>query len=359
MSDRLRLTNAALLSMLLHAAAISLIGLVRQVGPSAPVLPALVDVDVITLPAPAPAAPVSPPAAPPVVTAPAPEPPAPALPKAQIVSPPDAGKEEPPKETRFLSDRDVTVERQTIRRGEGSADQTAEAPKARVEAKASRGGAAKRQTEPSTAGAPPAPPPQVGAIPGLEELLPKAGQLAREGYGETGESGDTATTESEKPERRDVLRFADAGRPGRRGTLDFIPDVQEGDITLLNTKAERFAPFVRRVAQRVFQTQVISLRRDLPHAAISAQESVTVEAIMNRRGNLVSVQITDRSSTASTGLDRHLQRACHQAFFDLNPPAGAEAADGNIHFLFRTQIEVFVAPNGLVGYGGLLTAGLL
>ena len=356
MSDRLRLTNALLLSMLLHVAALSLIGLVRQVGPSAPVLPALLDVDVLTLPPPAPAVPAPPPA-PPAVAPPAPAPPPPVLPKAQIVSPPEAGKEAPPKDTRFLSDRDVTVEQQTVRRGEGGTEAAPEPPKARAEARANRSATTKRESEPPQAGGAVASPPRLAAVPGLDELLPTAGQLAREGYGEPVED-DAPAVENDQTERRDVLRFADAGRAGRRGTLDFIPDVREGDITLLNTKAERFAPFVRRVAQRVFQTQVISLRRDLPRAAVSAQESVTVEAIMNRRGNLVSVQITDRSATNSTALDRHLQRACHQAFFDLNPPAGAEAADGNIHFLFRTQIEVFIAPNG-VSYGGLLMAGLL
>ena len=41
-----------------------------------------------------------------------------------------------------------------------------------------------------------------------------------------------------------------------------------GDITLLNTKAELFAPFVRRVALRVFQNLLISLRRELQRLGV-------------------------------------------------------------------------------------------
>lgn len=365
MSDGARLTNALLLSLLLHALALSLIGLARQAGPSRPLLPALLDVDVVSLPpsAPAPAAP-APPAPPPSASEPAQEPPAPVLPDAQIVSPPEAGQHESPKQTRFLSDRDVTVERQTVKRGESGSDQPPALPQSSQAPPASRRGPAPHAAEPIAAGVRSAPP-RAGTAPGLDQLLPKAGQLAREGYGTaTAEHEGTPETEADRTTRRDMLKYADArpaglGALGTRGTLDFLPDVREGDITLLNTKAEQFAPFVRRVAQRVFQTQVISLRRDLSHAAVSTRESVTVEALMDRRGNFLSLRITDRSPTGSTGIDRHLQRACHQAFFDLNPPAGAEAADGNIHFLFRTQVEVFVAPNGVASYGALLTAGLL
>lgn len=349
----LRLSNALLLSLLLHAGVIALLGLSRQPY-SARQLDAFLDVDVVSLP---------PPAAPqpPRALAPekAPEPaPARRLPDAQIVVPPDAGQEEPPKETRLLSDRDNTVEQQMVRRGDPDAGFEAPRPEA-SQPPARRARAAKAPGRPETTATSPAAPPAM-AVPGLDALLPSASQLAREGYG--GSGSEEASEESSLPlqERRDMLRYADAGRAaaGRRGTFDFLPDVREGDVTLLNTKAEMFAPFVRRVAQRVFQNQIISLRRELSRVASSAQEAVSVEAIMNRRGQLVSVRVTEQSTTSTASLDRHLLRACQQAFFDLNPPLDAVSADGNIHFIFRTEVQIVAGPAG-ASYGALLMAGLL
>ena len=39
---------------------------------------------------------------------------------------------------------------------------------------------------------------------------------------------------------------------GNSGSTDYLPNLPDGDITLLNTKADHFAVFVRRVAARVF-----------------------------------------------------------------------------------------------------------
>jgi len=141
--------------------------------------------------------------------------------------------------------------------------------------------------------------------------------------------------------------------------LDFIPDVREGDITLLNTKAEMFAPFVRRVALRVFQHQAILLRRELRGAYQGGRESVTLEAVMTGRGDLVSLEVKDHVAAVSLGADRNLRRACAEGFFDHNPPPGAEAADGRIHFLFRTDVAIYPGPNGHARGGIIFQAGLL
>ncbi|MFN8642551.1 MAG: hypothetical protein U0802_13190 [Candidatus Binatia bacterium] len=84
------------------------------------------------------------------------------------------------------------------------------------------------------------------------------------------------------------------------GTLDYLPDVREGDITLLNTKAEMFAPFVRRVAVRVFQNFWISLKKDLT-APLLADEQVEAEAVMDPRGEMINFTITRRSPRMTLG----------------------------------------------------------
>ena len=353
----LRLSNAFVLSLLLHAIAFLLLALSRQLGGVTHSPQRLLDVDLVNFPPPAPRVPAKPQVVPKPAAEAAPQP---ALPKSQIVAPPDSGKAEPPKETRLLSDRDNTVEKEMVHRGEPEAgpaaapqpDRAPPPPKqARVAKAPPHDAMPSKSSEPS----------RLAKGPGLDELLPSAGQLVREGYAGAGADNSPAETSAPETERRDVLRYADALGPsgGKRGTLDFLPDVHEGDVTLLNTKADLFAPFVRRVAQRVFQNQIISLRRNLSHSGVSGQEAASVEAVMNRRGNLVSVRVTDQSATSATSIDRHLVHACQQAFFDLNPPPGAEAADGNIHFIFRTEVQVVGSPTGMVSYGALLMAGLL
>jgi hypothetical protein len=276
------------------------------------------------------------------------------LPERQIVSPPDEGTHEPPKATRFLSDRDNTVKEEMVRRGQpesGSRQAPARPPEAAAREKRSRAEVAR----PASRDAAPA---HVARVPGLDQLLPSASQMAREGFVDPSEARGA---DDDRKVERDVMRYADAFVPsgGRRGTMDFLPDVREGDVTLLNTKAELFAPFVRRVAQRVFQSQIITLRRDVPRVGVTTMEAAAVEAIMSRRGELVAVRVTEQSATSTISLDRHLQRACQQAFFDFNPPPGAESSDGNIHFVFRTEVQVVATPQGMRNYGAILMAGLM
>lgn len=304
-------------------------------------------------PQPVPQAPESEPAE--VEPAPEPEPakqpPAQAipLPEQQIVSPPDAGEEvPPPPDTRLLSDRDNTVAEQMVRRGEPAQREGDEAAEPEPPAPAA---AAKNEGDDGGNQ-------RLAALPNLDRLLPNALQLAEEGYGEA--PGKQAAEEEAKEERR-PRRFDNVWLPTSKdiGTLDYLPDVREGDITLLNTKAELFAPFVRRVAVRVFQNLLILLRRELPNLAGTAEETVTMEAVMTRAGDLASMTIKERSSDLSVGSGRMLQQACRQGFFDRNPPAGAESDDGQIHFLLRTHVLAIGDGRGVrFGYRVAFQAGL-
>ncbi len=287
----------------------------------------------------------------------APEPPPPAeipLPEQQIVSPPEAGTNQPPPETRFLSDRDVSVAEQMVRRGEPASggEGSLEGDLLQQESKEEAG--QHRETgEP-----PPAVPPLLASLPGLEQLLPSAVELAGDGYGRESQASEP-TTETKK--RDPGRRSPDAWLPvsSLPGTLDYLPGVRPGDITLLNTKADVFAPFVRRVALRVFQNLLISLQRELASTQATARESVEAEAIMDPRGDMLSLRITQRSSDVSLGTDRKLREACSQAFFDRNPPPGAEAQDGNIHFVLRIHVAAVSHGGERYGYRVAFEAGLL
>lgn len=358
MTDQSRLTTALVLSLLLHAMALSLLPLLRRLPLQFPT-PPLVDVDLVQLPKAKPAPPPPAPAAEPAPDAPAPQAPAIPIPKQQIVSPPDAGEEKEPENARFLSDRNTSVKEETVRRGEpeaGDPDAKAAQPPREV-AKAAR--AQPAASQPRSTGQT-----QVASLPRLDRLLPPTGDLIREGIVQPRASqADTAPQQEAPVHRSDLLRHGDPWRIGtlRGGTLDFLPAVREGDITLLNTKAEQFAPFVRRVAVRVFENFRILLRRNLDtRRADSAEEFATIEAVMDKQGRLLSISAKDRSVNAALGTDRNLQAATREGFFDRNPPPGAEASDGNIHFLFDARVALLIDPGrGLVGYRALFQAGLL
>jgi hypothetical protein len=84
---------------------------------------------------------------------------------------------------------------------------------------------------------------EVASLPKLDKLFPLPGEFA---VGKPNEPPAADTRRDTTENNRNLL-------PGRRegfavspGVSDYLPTIREGDITLLNTKAERFAPFVTR-----------------------------------------------------------------------------------------------------------------
>lgn len=304
-----------------------------------------------------PPAPVAPEVPPPKAEQPPPPEPERKLPlPEQIVQQPDAGKNEVPPDTRLKSERDTRVEQQQVKRGEPkpgeSAPESKPAPKP-----APKKPPAPPRPQPARENAPAGREarPQMAKLPSLDRLLPNAVRLAQEGYGQPPEVVPDA---QEAPRRS--LNAGNEGLfvpSGPVGTLDYLPDVREGDITLLNTKAEVFAPFVRRVALRVFQNFWISLKKDLSAAPLTTQEEIEAEAVMDPRGEMIGFTVIRRSSRISLGSDRRLQAACNVGFFDRNPPPGARWQDGNIHFQFATVIQAVGSPQG-AAFMVQLAAGL-
>lgn len=131
---------------------------------------------------------------------------------------------------------------------------------------------------------------------------------------------------------------------GKYGDSDFLPQVQDGEITLLNAKAAKFAVFVRRVATRVFHfvkeygwTYVT--RSDYQ----SLNDDAVVRAVLDPQGNLKT--ITFDGSSGSLSFDDVLSRSVKEGASDPHPPPGAEADDGNIHFIFMARSFSRMAPS--------------
>lgn len=296
----------------------------------------------------------------------------------QIVTPSDRENDIAPEGPAFLSDRNNTVEQETIRRGNpeaGTPGVQAEvappeapspvsqvAPTTPTEATGPEDSIPEESEpmapqdlsppEPETLAAGESPgaalsPEPARPLPGLDRLFaPPAEVLARARSNAPASPPGQDAAPTDNP-RRDLL----AAPPpvpgvfaGLRGNFDHLPDVAAGQLTMLNTKADRFAPFVRRVGTRVFQNLLIYQRRDLKAPDIlAATEIVAVRAILDESGRLTSLEIMERSG--SPALDRTLLEALRAAAFDPNPPPEAANTDGKFEFVFQAQIVASVQPS--------------
>jgi hypothetical protein len=301
----------------------------------------------------------------------------------QIVNPPDQVNDEVPEKTRLLSDRNSSTKEQTVAPGTPSPAQPqkektqskekpdakkpptqlamktpteAPTPKPPVEKKVEQ---ALEPTPPKnqTLGKPDAPDrtPQLFARP--DDLLAQ-GWLAESG------SDQEKKTERQPPQGRDLIALAPPPRenllslPGPVGTPDYLPDIRQGNLTFLNTKAHRFAPFVRRVALRVFQHLLIHQRKQLHlDDVVAARDVVTIEAKLDLQGNLKKLYIQTRSG--SYAVDEALLKACERGAWDENPPPEAKAEDGHIHFIFRSDINAQYDEVGLRAILTTLQVGLV
>ena len=108
-------------------------------------------------------------------------------------------------------------------------------------------------------------------------------------------------------------------------------------LTFLNTKADRFAPFVRRVGTRVFENLLIEQRKRLnANEILTARNSTTVRVTLSPEGKLKDIEIVERSGSQS--MDGTLLEALRAAAFDANPPREASREDGTYEFIFRAQV---------------------
>ncbi len=131
-------------------------------------------------------------------------------------------------------------------------------------------------------------------------------------------------------------RSAESFFKQRSGSSDYLPDIQDGDLTLLNAKADRHAVFVRRVALQVFG----ALRRE-SWAELSSQsirrlrDYTTIRAVMSPEGRLLEVVFEGGSGVGE--FDNLVKKAAQIGAWDKNPPSSAKHADGNIHFIFKAR----------------------
>jgi hypothetical protein len=133
--------------------------------------------------------------------------------------------------------------------------------------------------------------------------------------------------------------------PGREGVGTGQLESNLGVISLLDPKAMRFAPFTRRVGQRILQHLTRYQRKELqPDELLAVRGVVQMEATMDLQGNVRALGI--QSSSGSEAVDHSLWVACQEGAWDENPPPEARDEDGVIHLLFRLDMRARSTPFG-------------
>jgi hypothetical protein len=195
------------------------------------------------------------------------------------------------------------------------------------------------------------------------QLFARPDELLSQGWIQEAEQ-NREKEKNQPPSGSDIVAMAPSpapnlfSMPGPIGTPDDLPDVRQGNLTFLNTKAHRFAPFVRRVALRVFQHLIILQRKNLHiNDVVAAREMSTIEAKLDDKGTLKGLVIQTRSG--SYAVDSALLKACENGAWDENPPPEAHAEDGLIHFIFRSDINAQYDDLGLRAILTTLQVGLV
>jgi hypothetical protein len=123
---------------------------------------------------------------------------------------------------------------------------------------------------------------------------------------------------------------------GSGGVSDHLPNLPDGDITLLNAKANTYAGFVRRVAVQVFAQLRSQGWEKLSMSEVRRiNDFTTIEAIMSPEGRFITMRLIEGSG--SPQFDSVVKQAVPAGMKDPNPPAGAKASDGMIHFIFKAR----------------------
>jgi TonB family protein len=125
-------------------------------------------------------------------------------------------------------------------------------------------------------------------------------------------------------------RFEGVG--GGRPMADRLAGVAEGDRTVLNTRAFRYADFYRRVGEAIRSEWDPNRAWDAldPHDRAFGREArrVVVDIVLDRAGRLVDATVAGSSGLAF--FDREALRAIAAAAPFPNPPAGLVGGDGRI-----------------------------
>jgi TonB family protein len=282
-----------------------------------------------------------------------PEPAPSRVPPGQVVEVDPSPSSTPPKDARFASDRDQSVEKETIaRRRQGPA-----------------GAAAGKGTR--NAGEQPAPPPVARGTRGAAERA--SGERGRDGAarddrlalqldrfgdrmarsGDSRPEGDPVApdgapagpTQRGAPGPLGPSRLAPSAETYERiaggGSLDHVSGVEEGDATYLNTREWKYATYFNRMKQALANTwdpSTALAQRDPDGRRFAYRDRHTVLAVrLDETGSVLHLEVV--KSSGVDFLDQIAVDAFRRAQPFTNPPRGLADARGQIEFTFGFYLE--------------------
>jgi hypothetical protein len=281
------------------------------------------------------------------------EPPQSVTRKQQIVSPPQNKAEKPPENTDRLSDVDATAIKEQIKRGtEGGMPNPPSKPQPPAPESKPRQPSEQVEKEPQQKAEPVVKPPprnQPAARNNphrelnLKDLKLDDATLAMK-FGNVAKNSPAAAAAKAASASSDLSTYQAFSRPpgsgatfvGSGGISDHLPNLPDGDITLLNAKANTYAGFVRRVAVQVFAQLRSQGWEKLSMGEVQRiSDFTTIEAVLSPEGRFVSMRLIEGSGSAQ--FDSVVKQAVPAGMNDPNPPPGARANDGQIHFIFKAR----------------------
>lgn len=293
-----------------------------------------------------------------------PRPPETPVPPGQLVQVDESAdkvKEVAPKETRFVSDRDRTVEKESKARLVPDADGP-EQPKPTPPPPVAVGtGGQAKDAVPGEAGAkgPRAPAAAKAERVARAPTAAEAADTALQGRGErapapagpepteAGGGGEGGAQAAGGPDERLALAPSTVAKVLGRPVGQGIEDVEEGDGTFLSTRSWKYATYFNRIRESVGNSwrpnKEIS-RRDPDGSLYFFKDRLTVLSVtLDGTGTLKDVRVV-RSSNVDF-LDRIAVEAFEKAQPFTNPPTGLVNARGEINYVLG--FEVYGARPGV------------
>jgi TonB family protein len=305
---------------------------------------------------------------------PPPKPPAPPA-RAQIVETAKPTAEKPPENTRFVSEFDTAVKKQSVARGSVQEPMIAKSKPAELTAKEdAKEASMKEENLDRKRGANKEAPDVPGTLAMRKEgaqnpsdqqqdaktkgsMIGSTGPVAFDGIapkkgdgsfeqqrrerseiprGQQGAGGGAPDVPNLKP-TQEVLERAIGG-----GNVDHLDDVANGDETALNAKRWIHASFFNRLKRQVAQNWdpgSVWRRRDPSGSVYGYKTRITeVRVSLTAKGQLAKVVVTQPSGVNE--LDDEAVRAFQQAAPFVNPPKELANDDGLITFAFSFYFEI-------------------
>jgi TonB family protein len=175
---------------------------------------------------------------------------------------------------------------------------------------------------------------------GLGKSLTLKNERSQESKKKKGSSSSVPNVVNLRPNLGTLSRIQGAPAP------DHVKNVEEGQSTFLNTKQWKHAPFFNRVKQGVAQhwnPVSVYRRRDPSGNVYGFRDRVTVlKVVLGRDGSLKAATV--KNSSGLLFLDKEAIRAFRAAQPFPNPPRGLLDSDGKIRFSFGFLLELSSRP---------------